>query len=108
MEKEHDISYYVEQLCDVEQRISDLCKKKKAITDELILHNCSFKVGDCVKVIDQHINGGVPRYGVIKLIHYSTEQNTFQYVINKINKRTKVCNGERIYYCNSSIIEKYE
>ena len=108
MEKEHDISYYVGQLRDVEQRISALCKEKKAIIDELILHNCPFKIGDYVKVIDQHINGGVPRYGVIKLIHYSTEQNVFQYVINKINKRTKVCNGERIYYCNSSTIEKYE
>ena len=108
MENGHDISYYVGQLRDVEQKIAALCKEKKAITDELILHNCPFKVGDYVKVIDQQINGGVPRYGVVKLIHYSTEQNVFRYVINKINKRTKVCNGERIYYCNSSTIEKYE
>ena len=108
MEKGHDISYYISQLRDVEQRISALCKEKKAIANELILHNCPFKIGDYVKVIDQRINGGVPRYGVIKLIHYNMEQNIFQYVINKINKRTKVCNGERIYYCNSSTIEKYE
>ena len=108
MEKEHNISYYVSQLRDVEQRISALCKEKKAIIDKLILYNCPFKIGDYVKVIDQNINGGIPRYGVIKLIHYSVEQNVFQYVINKINKRTKLCNGERIYYGSSSIIEKYE
>ena len=44
MENGHDISYYVGQLRDVEQKIAALCKEKKAITDELILHNCSFKV----------------------------------------------------------------
>ena len=99
----NNIDYYVEKFKDIEQKISDLCKEKKAIMDELIAHNCPFKVGDYASVTDR----GIPRYGVIKYIKYSLEQKKFFYVINKINKQTKICNREQIYYTNSSIIEKF-
>lgn len=110
MEKElkNTIEYYVEKLHDIEDKISDLCKEKKSIMDELIAHNCPFKVGDYVSVTDKDINRGIPRYGMIKFIKYSLEYKRFLYIINKINKQTKVCNREQIYYSESSIIEKYE
>lgn len=110
MEKElkNTIEYYVEKLHDIEDKISDLCKEKKSIMDELIAHNCPFKVGDYVSVTDKDINRGIPRYGMIKYIKYSLEYKRFLYIINKINKQTKVCNREQIYYSESSIIEKYE
>ena len=103
----NSIDYYVEKFKDIEQKISDLCKEKKAIMDELIAHNCPFKVGDYVSVTDKDINRGIPRYGVIKYIKYSLEYKRFLYIINKINKKTKECNREQIYYTESSIIEKF-
>ena len=102
------IEHYVEKLHNIEQKISDLCKEEKSIMEELIAHNCPFKVGDCVSVTDKDINKGIPRYGMIKYIKYSLEYKRFLYIINKINKQTKVCNREQIYYLESSIIEKYE
>ena len=107
-ELETTIEHYVKKLHDVEQKISDLCKEKKSLMDELILHNCPFKAGDCVSITDEHINRGIPRYGMIKYIKYSLEHKRFLYIINKINKQTKICNREQIYYTESSIIEKYE
>ena len=107
-ELETTIEHYVKKLCDVEQKISNLCKEKKSTLEELILHNCPFKVGDCVSVTDKTINRGIPRYGMIKYIKYSLEYKRFLYIINKINKQTKICNREQIYYTESSIIEKYE
>ena len=110
MEKElkNTIEYYVEKLHNIEDKISDLCKEKKSTMDELIAHNCPFKVGEYVSVTDKDINRGIPRYGMIKYIKYSLEYKRFLYIINKINKQTKVCNREQIYYSESSIIEKYE
>lgn len=107
-ELETTIEHYVEKLHNIEQEISDLCKEKKSVMDELILHNCPFKVGDCVSITDKTINRGIPRYGMIKYIKYSLEYKRFLYIINKINKKTKVCNREQVYYTDSSIIEKYE
>lgn len=88
------IEYYVEKLHNIENKISDLCKEKKSAMDELIAHNCPFKVGDYVSVTDKDINRGIPRYGMIKYIKYSLEYKRFLYIINKINKQTKVCNRE--------------
>ena len=107
-ELKNTIEYYVEKLHDIEDKISDLCKEKKSTMEELITHNCPFKVGDYVSVTDKDINRGIPRYGMIKFIKYSLEYKRFLYIINKINKQTKVCNREQIYYSESSIIEKYE
>lgn len=107
-ELETSIEHYVEKLLDVKQKISDLRKEEESIMDELIAHNCPFKVGDCVSVTDKDINRGIPRYGMIKYIRYNLEHKSFFYTINKINKQTKICNREQVYYSESSIIEKYE
>lgn len=107
-ELNNSIEHYIGKLLDVKQKISDLREEEKSIMEELITHNCPFKVGDYVSVTDKDINRGIPRYGMIKYIKYSLEYKRFLYIINKINKQTKVCNREQIYYSESSIIEKYE
>ena len=107
-ELETTIEHYVEKLHSIEQKISGLCKEKKSIMDELVLHHCPFKVGDYVSVTKVRNNRKIVSYGAIKLIKYSYEQKKFLYVIYRIDKHTKVCNGGQIYCSASAIIEKYE
>lgn len=107
-ELETTIEHYIEKLHSIEQKISDLCKEKKSIMDELILHNCPFKVGDCVSITRRRNDTKIVSYGVIKFIKYSYEKEKFLCGVYRINKQTKVCSGGQIFVGNTEIMEKYE
>lgn len=97
-ELETPIEHYVEKLLDVKQKISDLRKEEESIVDELIAHNCPFKVGDCVSVTDKDINRGIPRYGMIKYIKYNLEYKRFFSIslIKSIRKQKFVIESKSI------------
>ena len=107
-ELEITIDYYVEKLRSIEQEISDLRKEKESIRDELVLHNCPFKVGDYVLVTRERNGIKITDYGIIKLIKYDFEHRKFLYGIYYVYKQTKVLGAGQIYYSKSTIIEKCE
>lgn len=107
-ELETTIEHYVEKLHNIEQKISDLCKEKRSIMDELVLHHCPFKLGDYVSVTRKRNDTKIVSYGVIKFIKYNYEKEKFLYGVYRINKQTKVCSGGQIFVGNTEIMEKYE